>query len=706
MYNNIYKYIFIDNNIETEINPPINWDDVKPTIGRNENYHGVLVSVSDYMSFINDGYDYLYNKFKSRGVNAKIRIKVLIKNNFDNEYKTYFTGKLNFYEHKRYNGVFDIKVDSDEKAIMLSSKKDAVVELSRTTDLYYNNIDELKLNDLYFAGRQILLTSKIFFNKDTSYPPTSGFRNNNDIFALTPELDVISKEDDNIHPCIDPLPYNPIEGNVGCMFYGKNDIQKTIKYNINLKHKIVLEEDNQFIKIRVAKYKYNGALYNFISEQVLDEFNTDEMDVHGSGYIKDINSQYNIETFIDIDEALSFQYVSNGRFSCWSASNFTILGDLKISEYICNIDIEEDSVREPSTVKCILLYEAFERINKIITKNKFKSNLLGRKDIGYINDGLFSETCISHGMYLRKMEGLIKFKNLSLSFDELYDSINSLTPIGLEINNEFTRVEDISYFYKNQIAVDLGYVTDFEITPDNKNYMSIINIGFENAGGYEDEQGLDEYNRETQYSTILETNNKLNLISKIRSDLYGAETIRRDIKDLNKDSKFDDHKWIFDINKIHGSEKYELSDWKKRFSKEPDNVYSPSTAYNLWFSPINSILRYGKYIKSYTKSYNESNISFNSSKGNSNLKTKLINGIEYSQRDYIKISDLERSLHSGQLCSFKAKISTDQIMSKTNGHLNFYMLFSIKVSDEETYNVFLSKVELSGEYNNVDAIIF
>jgi len=263
----------------------------------------------------------------------------------------------------------------------------------------------------------------------------------------------------------------------------------------------------------------------------------------------------------------------------------------------------------------------------------------------------------------------------------MFLSIDAVSPIGIDLSSSKLKLEDRSYFYQKYVSIELGEVTELIIEPAVKDYNSTIVVGYEKAGGYEEESGLDEYNRETSYNTVLnKTETELKLVSLYRADGYGLETVRRDNPLVgenvaeDKDSKFDDHIWFVDANSVDGQTNLIVSDWSKRFSKAPTGTYSPETALNLWLSPINIMLRHGEWIKSPLLKYLDSWIAFNSSEGNSALKTQLIDGIEYSQREGIPVRDLERSANQATILTFKAPVTWEQLNGKTFDKPNVYGL--------------------------------
>lgn len=113
-----------------------------------------------------------------------------------------------------------------------------------------------------------------------------------------------------------------------------------------------------------------------------------------------------------------------------------------------------------STASVMLVWEVALRLaQKVIGReDALRSDLLGRANgevFQTTTDGELSYLAITNGALLRG--GSTSTYPLRVSFDELFDILNNITPIGMgieEINNEpFIRIEKVEYFYDNQNGI-------------------------------------------------------------------------------------------------------------------------------------------------------------------------------------------------------------------------------------------------------------
>jgi hypothetical protein len=127
------------------------------------------------------------------------------------------------------------------------------------------------------------------------------------------------------------------------------------------------------------------------------------------------------------------------------------------------------------------------------------------------------------------------------------------------------------------------------------------------------------------------------------------------------------------------TEVFEQRLWQDDFAKAPTGVFSPSTAQNLRFSPMNLLKRFGWWVGAGLKVYQNSEIKFSSSIGNSDLATQLIGQDELFENGGIKVSDLEKPFLLPEILEFEHEVTTEilkQVQGKTliNGEmvLNYY----------------------------------
>ena len=94
-----------------------------------------------------------------------------------------------------------------------------------------------------------------------------------------------------------------------------------------------------------------------------------------------------------------------------------------------------------------------------------------------------------------------------------------------------------------------------------------------------------------------------------------------------------------DLKKGQG-EVYEQRKWRDDFEKAPTGIFSPETATNLRFSPFNCLLNHSWFFSNCLLKNSTDYVRYSSSKGNSQLSTKLIGKNEYSENGNIINSEL------------------------------------------------------------------
>ena len=122
---------------------------------------------------------------------------------------------------------------------------------------------------------------------------------------------------------------------------------------------------------------------------------------------------------------------------------------------------------------------------------------------------------------------------------------------------------------------------------------------------------------------------------------------RRKQKSLNdtEDTGRDNSIWFLDLKRGVTS-LFKQRKWQDDFEVEPTGVFSPETATNLRFSPINCLFRHSWWFGSGFTKYLTEFVRYGSSTANSQLKTKLKiisggNGNEYSENGNIINSELK-----------------------------------------------------------------
>ena len=216
---------------------------------------------------------------------------------------------------------------------------------------------------------------------------------------------------------------------------------------------------------------------------------------------------------------------------------------------------------------------------------------------------------------LRNLENCVLKTNMA----DFYKSMNAILNIGLDYNaNTNTFSIDNKTVHYNSLdtpIIDLGQITDFELTPITNDMFSKLNVGY-NKYDYDEVNGKDEHNTDNEFLSPLDrVKNAKDMKSPYRADMYGIEVARINL--TNK--KVTDNENDNDIAILHigstvagtiptgefgeGEDYYEL--YRKPINTTPgtsyfeiENIYSPETAYNIELSPKRNLYRNWSYIRS------------------------------------------------------------------------------------------------------------
>ena len=422
---------------------------------------------------------------------------------------------------------------------------------------------------------------------------------------------------------------------------------------------------------------------------------------------------------------LGISFAESLAIACHSHASSPIL-KIKINVNKANIRIYDPTYYESKLGNgrnFLLPYESLDRTLHIITgvKNSLKSTILGRTDTfnKCEKDGDASLTGITNGFWVRNFVD----EPLTTSFKDFMDSFGAVWQIGYGIEKvgfkEQLRAEHINHFYQDEITIKIDQPNDIERTVASDYFYSSLDLGYSKPSGdelYEEAMGLDEYNVKNSYTThISRVENKFEQISKYRADSYGTEFARRKPRDQypQEDTRYDKDIMIMDLQRNDiGGTNFIQRKWQKDF-ENPTNfstfvtgVFSPLTATNLRFSPLNLLLRWGFWIKCGLEKYKTTEIRYSSSEGNSKLTTQLKGSDKiYSENGNVLVSDLDRSLFIPEFIEFEYPIDSS-LLNKINGTsinkdgetiMNYYGLVEFTNEDGLKEYGFLMELKPNGK---------
>lgn len=669
---------------------PTNWRSVEPEVTRASSGDGIFPTLSEALIFTDNAADYLQLIREALGVKAQVLLIIEQKHPQNDKWETWIQAYLDFrsYSSIESNKV-SINMASDSKIFeAIKSRESTEVEIERTETLGKKplSIEQLPFVEVPLTPRKIFLQS----NLESSVVDEEGGPltwTTSQPFNSPPLNVVINSDQERI---IDTAPHTDQTYFVGYdipanpngvypqnqqFFYYKNDREKKLNLFFDFHAKIGFA--NGSVPTQVLRLEIQKSLHDLdapndpatpVELKTIHQFNG-----NGGGGIQEFTFSNTLSEEFILQEGESLAFILSITEPISGGANYITLEKN-------DIRIEEDSFFEATTTKAILAHELGQRLTEIITgkSDAFYSEALGRTDIGYSEDGPASLLAVTHGMWIRGFdkdpEGDIKnkYKPIKTSFKEFIETISGVHNLSWGIEKkgftERVRVEEKSFFYNKNITIKLPRKPkSIKRSEAPEYYHSKLEIGYDKGGEYEEAMGLDEYNAKSTFSTTIDKiTSAFEIVLKYRADKYGLEFCRRKPKKYypNEDTKYDQDKFILDLKRFFNSFKERL--WSDDFEQLPSGVYSPETATNLRFSPVNILLRHGWEIATGLIKYPQDYIVFGSSTANAKLKTKLNGKPEFAENGDIQNSQLPRARFAPEWIEFEHPIDHD-IAQQING---------------------------------------
>jgi hypothetical protein len=140
----------------------------------------------------------------------------------------------------------------------------------------------------------------------------------------------------------------------------------------------------------------------------------------------------------------------------------------------------------------------------------------------------------TYDVIVNVIEGLYLGIPWSMSFDEWYNGIFPIFPIGVDYNNNKVRVRQLDFFYTDGIAPLYLNTYDATASVDNSLIKSSIKVGFEKVETkYRGDEHPTEFGNAQYVSGLNVGDNELNLTSKFIADVNVIEELRRKEKELD-----------------------------------------------------------------------------------------------------------------------------------------------------------------------------
>ena len=619
---NVRQNKFTLTNLDTSISKEVyvaDWNNITERLFRSKDYGACNLSQTLPVRFPRrgsetedlGGYWFIYNTKELRGVKTRIQFQRYILNNQTNDYDLNFTGILDLRPSAGYN-----KQDEFIECKILDSSKFA--KFSSRDEIDYNVFDLVSSDNVTvpdFVNPYIEATYKpidVYLNcqADGFFYGTKGFTINNTgsneaLYQLYGET-IINEIGDRIS-----IDSPPVSGTI----YTNNLTQDS-----KITNSVFPYESNFSIVFTVT----GTVTYNYICEfiyRVYDSVGTliqtyaaspvasgsgntsQTIGISGSGIR---NFVFNPE--IDVPEGgrIDFYFrVGVSTFTLFSTTVNVLIDMNNVTSYTrlteifgTHFNFYEKTDGEPENqVRGLYAYEALSRLIQLMTSETDTSKLINSTICGrtnsefqtYVSDGFLGREFITNGWQLRQYVD----RALNLNFKDLFKSLNAITPIGCWWNKQqgYFEIEDIGNFYLPELySFNLGQVKDIKTTDFKDLYFNTIKTGYPKID-YEDYQGVNEVNTETDHEISIEEKSSYDIRSPYFGDSKGQEFARR--KNISsfasEDTKYDDNIYLTTLNTSDETIQGNLSSLSGYVGVDQD--------YNLTKTPRQNLQRHLKIIQ-------------------------------------------------------------------------------------------------------------
>jgi len=714
---------------------PIGFAESDLEFSRNDTYFGIGPVFSNNLTFVKNGAEYITFVKNTYGINKDILITKEVQNDQTDVWELSFSGFLDLSTYTYENGKVNCKINSGGLEKLLKARESEQVEIDRTLSIdgvaITKAIPEITVN---LKGKAIQFTSDWASTitspdnycqlGDRSRVGSTGAFSSGIVFPIvnnTEDKDQAILYGSNVAQRDHSS--GVTRGTEGQMFYAnvdkKHDLKVTIDFSffMDLKREFV---DWMDMDIFVAKFT-DGEAYNMGSKVSI-------FSIYGKntfpGYNNKTSPRIKHEGNYTLEIGESIGLIAELRYDLKDRDGADAYIELKLAQIEGTMNVVENSVVGESQMTAYLYKDLLNQLVKISTNdnNGFISNYLENKLFG-----------VSHGFFIRGFKKYIDspvvgfsglfsglagfgqfqtlkpdpyFKPLTTSFKDAFNSLDSIEPagMGIEIRNgkENVVVENIDYFFNQNITIRLGQVTNLKRSVATEFYYSSLFFGSEKGGEYEEANGLDEFNTQTTYTTCITRLKKIyDRVAKYRKDGTGKELCRRVTYKDNPttDTTYDNDIFLLDL-KVKNAASYD-----EVGSEDYDSItgiYSPETSNGFYFSAKQTLLRHARMFAGSVELEPTNQIRFASSKYNSKL---VIDGV--AETDPVLNSSLDRKLFTPEWIEFNYTVNSEllkTIKGKTIFNsvevVNFYGLveFTNESGSKETGYLWNLKPNGNGEF--------
>lgn len=557
------QFLLIINSISVDItNNVVNWEDVKIDYTRDD-LKGVYIDVTNSIDFDGEAYNLLSNLYETYSFNANAIFVINLRNDVldgTNTLWTYTELKrvdLDFSTFKKTDYIISLNAKSNSLADLIKANKSTVYDIP---------VSELSPSEFYYD--RLEYQDEYYFNlipTDNNYIKASNPSGNTLPLSMSISNENIGS--DKIEQSEDGTKINVLE-NGNYSFKGKAEFYTNPT------------DDRVFVRFQVIHHRPSTrkeiitvlySLNNGTGDTVNVNFDINNYSMLAGDYIT-----IGIAIIPDIPE-------EPGPANVWiyftDSSKFTF--------YYATRPL-------PITISCVNLQSIINKLIYKIAGSGYTANVL---------------TGLTNDIRLLSAESIRGFTTpkFHTSFEQFYNSMRAVFGIEYDIVGTTINFKTRENIFKNTKSINIEDVTDLSLSVNNSHIYSSLKIGFKKVD-YNKVNGKDEFRFTNEFSTgVTVSSKKLELISDYRADAWGIEFLARQRGEDTTDDESDNDVFFIDCS-IYGTKLI------PNRSIPITEVISPTTMFNVIFSPRQCLLRNASYLGVSSNLYK-----FASSEGLSNI---------------------------------------------------------------------------------------
>lgn len=608
------QFLLVINSISVDItNNVVNWEDIKIDYTRDD-LKGVYIDVTNSIDFDGEAYNLLDNLYTNNSFNANAIFVINLRNDVLDGTNSLWT----YTELKRVDLDFSTFKKTDY-IISLNAKSNSLADLIKANK---STVYDIPLSELTHDG----------FSYDRLE-----MANVLDVVPITSDYSI---QTDNINEYVFSLSEGHTEfGHTAYVI----PFSESGSSEINDANIVSLDENN-FINIKKSTKAYITASFDVTFNKV-----------YGSCYIGIGIIKGNIENTIT---AIKLDTISSHTEEY--TYTFTLSKTLIDTSLDCRLILWFQNTMSTikATIKNVKIkvdYNSrgesvwFDVVTLPTLLSKLITKIAGEGYTSTIDTGLTNDIRLASAESIRDFEN----PKFHTSFDNFYNSMRAVFGLEYDIVGNAINFKTRGNIFKDVKAIEVSNVTDLSLSVNNSHIYSSLKIGFKKVD-YNAVNGKDEFRFTNEFSTgVTVSSKKLELISDYRADAWGIEFLVQKRGEDTTDNESDNDIFFVDCGHL-GSPIYILVPNR---DIPITGVISPTTMFNVIFSPRQCLLRNSSYLGVSSNLYR-----FASSEG---LSSIAINGVY--ENSNVTISN---KLFLPDLIEFKVG-ETSTLPSEKNGYVEF-----------------------------------